>query len=809
MTLLPMVAAAGVWPALPLTGYLVFTRLQRSSELEMFPALTAVALLSVTGLALWSVLLLATAMAGVFTPAVHGLLGWAVTGIGLVMVRRSPSFRRGVQRGAPGDPATQKNLAAGSSGPAPDARQAGVATRKGASAVRPERGRAGAPAAKRKAAAKESPGPVSTEVRTGQRPESVPRESAESPASGTIWNAALAIGLILAAGLYLGFPTESIYGARDEGVYASHAIYLAHHGRLEVPYAWPADLRDTFAPYWIGFPGFYKAQDSMTAQFGHLFPVWLAQAFATLGAPGLFRLNAVFAWLALGIFFGLCRLLVGRAAAVVATLFLAFNPSQLWMARITLSEVFAQLFIWSGLLVFLQAVKARNLGLARWAGAFFGLSAFVRFDGFLVLPLLFLAHAVFTLLSAGGSQPQDSAAASSTPSAVWGAVYQTALPVCALALMYYASFSLPYFREVSQFYLRPLVEATVAGGVVLLLALLVARTSAAQRLVPLLTSHVVFGCIAALVVALAAYAYWLRPGAAVKSNLSYVWPGYYFDRTRDYGRDSLVNLARYLSPPVVWVAVAGWVFSLWGLLRRADDRWRALLLVLSAGGTFLYIWSPGTFPDHFWAIRRFVPIVVPAFVLFAAVGMQAVLVRLGRPWSPLVAAVTLVFLSVWTIQAGSLIFTFTEDAGYYRQLQELAEKLPADEWIVVVGHAEWVTPLYVAFDRKLVPLGVSTKSKAAMRNWLSQQGRLGHGAYLLFEERDETRNMALDRNHHNTPLDVSDVSVKLPSVVLTRNFTEATTDPPPKRIGNWDREIVVYQAAAPGSAPAGSPAPSE
>ena len=61
------------------------------------------------------------------------------------------------------------------------------------------------------------------------------------------WDWVLVAGFVLIAWLYLGFPTESIFLGRDEGLYANHAIYIAHHGRLDVPYPWPDSLDTIFS----------------------------------------------------------------------------------------------------------------------------------------------------------------------------------------------------------------------------------------------------------------------------------------------------------------------------------------------------------------------------------------------------------------------------------------------------------------------------------------------------------------------------------------------------------------------------------
>ena len=257
------------------------------------------------------------------------------------------------------------------------------------------------------------------------------------------WNLILVLGLIVAALLYLGFPAETILGGRDEGVYANHAIYIARHGGVDVPYPYPSELIPLFKGALhrkVILPGFNGPPPTAKVQFGHLFPVWLAQAYSTFGHHGLFRLNTVFALLSLCVFYGLCCSVIPRPYAVVATLFLALNPSQIWLTRITLSEILTQLFVWSGLLLFVQALKSDSKILARWAGIFIGFSAIVRIDSFFLLPLFILSHLTLRVVEEPTSEKKSS---------IWPAFYQTTFILFVLALGYYAVFSTPYLVRLS------------------------------------------------------------------------------------------------------------------------------------------------------------------------------------------------------------------------------------------------------------------------------------------------------------------------------------------------------------------------
>ena len=580
---------------------------------------------------------------------------------------------------------------------------------------------------------------------------------------GTAWNWVVAVGLGVAAILYLGFPTESIYGGRDEGVYANSAVYLAHHGRLAVPYPWPADLHTLFVQHSVKFPGFYQTTPTMTVQFGHLLPVWLAQAFATFGAAGLFRLNACLSLLAAASFYGVSRVVVPAPVAALATLFFAFNPSQLWMSRITLSEIPSQAFIWSGLLLLVRALHRQHRAAASWAGVLFGLAAFVRLDSTLLLPALVLAHAAWRFTTA-----DDDAAAP-----VWVALYWTALPVFAAALGYFALFSRPYLEQWA--HLNKLVVASVVAGTLLALSYFRARS----RLVPWLTASSTLTAVGVAWGALAVYAYWIRSAPNPSPQWQYVWPGYYRDATRDYSRDSLVNFGRYLSPPVVWLGIAGWFAALWQALRGRGERHLLPVLVVSLAFGLAHLTSlPGE--DHFWMIRRYLPVVIPALILWAGLGLQWILARLPAPAAPVALLLAALALALFTARADSLILTFAEDAGYFPQIERFAGTLPPDTVILARGATEWITPLYTSFDRRVVPLNLDpgAPGRQVLQAWVARQAAQGQPAYLLLEGAADLHGYQLRQ---------------LSETLVSRVFSEPTLTPLPQKTVTQQRTIRLYE----------------
>lgn len=691
MSALSQVAALGLWPALPMTGYWLYARRRGQTVDAPYPSkdsessVGAFSLQTAIGVAVWSLPLLLLAEAGVYNAAVVGLLGWLVTVAGAVLLW-------------------------------------------------PRRDR----------------------LRT-MRP------------SFTWWDGLLVAGLALTAVLYLGWPSENIIPEHDEGMYINQGIYVANHGSLHPPYPWPDTAESVFGVVGLRPPGAFKTGDSYTFYFGHLFQVWLAHAFATFGAAGIFRLNGVIALLSAGLFYALCRRLLTQPLAVIATLVLALNTSQLWLARNSLTEMITQAFIVAGLFLLLRALQDASLGDARWAGIFFGLSATVRVDSLLLVALLFGAHLAMRLVEAPGERSTR----------VWLALYTTALPAFALDLAYYALYSRPYFDEHLPLILPLCLVALAAAGV-----LLVGCTSVLDVARPWLTSRAAVVALGVLLLAMSVYAYFIRPS----TTAPIFGASTHLVGRRSYAEDSLVNLAVYLSPLVVWVGILGWYVALWNVIRHRRAPYLLPIIVVVLSFALLYLYNPTITPLHYWAIRRFLPVVMPGWVLFAGIGAAWLGARMPVRPRMVASGIGALFLIGFIARSNALIYNFAEHKGQYEQMRALAAQLPEDEVVLaLVGRRElrtWPTPLYLAFDRTVVPLNLSSEpGRRAFGAWVSTQAQSGKTSVPVIV-RGGWRAEGISRK-------------RIGQVALQRSYIEWTNTPPPKQIVVEKKVLRLYRVSVP------------
>jgi hypothetical protein len=479
--------------------------------------------------------------------------------------------------------------------------------------------------------------------------------------------AATALVLAIAVPLFAR-PSQYIVGGRDPGAYVAAMAVIARTGGIV--YADPAVLaippedvelfyRNVASPAysWSRFMGFDLERPStgrVVPQFFHLFPVFGAYLFQALGIKGALATPPVFAILGVVAVLLTLRRVLGSTPALVASVLLCVNVIQVWFARYPVSETVSQFLIFTGLLAAALWEERDADAFGVLAGIAFGLSLLVRIDS--VLVLLPVAIYVAGRLLMGTLAPRRAAA--------------LLVPLALLAVhaaAHAAVFAPKYLRDVVN---RPYWRfgALTWGTVLVALAVLAigawryrARASswlrdAGTRWLPKM---------AAALVLLAAYAYFVRPvlsawagadgtdpaastPAAIGAALAQHWrPGLLdllgFRRLAAHDAGAFLRLGWFVSP----LALAAGVLGLAALLRHW--RPRAALLVLTAlVFSLFYFYKIRVYNDYFFALRRFMPVIVPALLGFAAHALELLWAR-GR-WRRAAAAawgIALVVLYAW------------------------------------------------------------------------------------------------------------------------------------------------------------------
>ena len=193
------------------------------------------------------------------------------------------------------------------------------------------------------------------------------------------------------------------------------------------------------------------------------------------------------------------------------------------------------------------------------------------------------------------------------------------------------------------------------------------------------------------------------PGARVVAGLQ-LRQGLPVDGGRTYAEHSVQWMAWWLGVPALVLALAGAAYAAWRVGRAWRDgdplpAWTAVAVV-AVGSTVLTLYRPGITPDHPWADRRLVPVVLPAAVLLAVAAVAVATWAAGRRWPrrgpALVAALGVLVLLAPTVAATAPVAGQRTERGELAAVRTACAAFgPADSAILLDSRAanEWTQVL--------------------------------------------------------------------------------------------------------------------
>jgi hypothetical protein len=563
--------------------------------------------------------------------------------------------------------------------------------------------------------------------------------------------------VVLAGGLAFAHSAEDVLVRRDPGSYAMSASWLASHGTIHMP-SHPQLFGAPNSDLVLASQGFYQQGSHIIPQFMTGAPVLLSIGGWLAGISGVLHANAVIGAFALLAFAGLAARLVGARWAPLAVLALAFVQPELDVMRATYSEPAGQLILLGGLAIALDGFVSGELIPGLWPRRTAGtpsraaalaphLAARGLFVGGLVLGLVFVVRIdavadLFPLVPfvgwlayhrilgwkrfAGGlllglgfggfdclvlTYPYAQHVGSDLAKVGVGFVVLSLWTCAALVLARWRqrrdAGGGPWRRSEWRWRIG-LVAAVVVVGFLPLLAWI----GGVRRRLPLLAGAGVF--LIGLFFFLRPHLMTMRANPA-SGGANYVEQVQRFlrmpvDPTRSYYEQATRWLSWYLGWGTLALALIG---ACWLAYEQVAGRLRvwAPVFLVCFGSAFWVLLVPSITPDHPWADRRFVPVVLPGLVLFAIMAVVPVIAflasRSSRAWSVdssgvrpallgalqgavAALAVLIVVVPVWT-GSREVIYTKTEVGEPTLVHQVCAQLRPGDVVIAVGGRArsEW------------------------------------------------------------------------------------------------------------------------
>lgn len=571
-------------------------------------------------------------------------------------------------------------------------------------------------------------------------------------------------------------PFETIIGASDSTMYVSAGIHLARDGKLTVtdtmipllPPDLPAAIFPSVAlagsgPY-IRLPGGLLMPTlhggETTPAFFPLPSVWTAIFAAVGGETAAPAVAPIFAGLASWAVTVLAAELVGGFGAFLCAVLLIANYAVWWFGRFPMAEIIALTFLWGGFGALARgargpALTARNDGnrharaYAFSAGVLVGMAGLARTETFLFVAA---AASLFVVWQRARMRAGSFVLGFVLPFVVAAMTIATAPSHHAAYLVndvtVAASTSLaglaklrasPWFRLV----LAAPVLLAIAAGVLGRWRGVGFFRGAARALVPL--------PIAAAIVIYA------RIGGEARPLQHAGW------------------IAGYCSWPLLAVAMVGAVM-LW---RRGGGVAR-LLLTLVAIVAVVFIINPRVAPYQPWAIRRFLPVVIPAIALAAATAL-ATLQRLHRYGTVAAVVVTLVF-AVIEIRPVLAMRRKPLFADGFATVGSFADLFPEDAFVVMdssFSDLQLQVPLWLAHGRETVMV------RGGSPRWRDTVAALvasGRPTYWVANQ-NATAPSAPDLTF--SPIDDRDITVIVPA---------GSVDTPPTEAVRYLTQLRVYAA---------------
>jgi hypothetical protein len=489
-------------------------------------------------------------------------------------------------------------------------------------------------------------------------------------------------GALAFVGFNLKYSAQEIWVFRDPSTYAITGEWLAHHTSAVIHtqpdvFGTAKGLGDTSLGFGRLHPGAVQSQYPDAAPMLIAIGGWLSDAW-------LLRVAPLIGGVALLGFYALARSVVTEWWALGATALMAVSLPMINFSRAVYSEPTTMVFLLGGLaLLFLCDLQQHAGGwpLHLVTGLTFGAAELARLDGGLYL-LAVSAYGVMRLARATDRR----AAIREVAALAIGAIVVFLLGVVMtrhLSPLYWNG----HDKETVGLLVPAVVVALVGVAVVALAWGPEARRTQALAVVPTIAWGAA-GLIVLLAIVGATRPFWLvshhfvRADFTIAEEILQKAKHIKVDGTRDYAENSMTWIGWYYG---AFVVIAGVVGAAWLVLRFGRTGKPALVafLLVFLSSAVLFLYYPNIAPDQIWVMRRFLPIVIPGFVIAAAYVGHQIALR-GRPYQ-LVAGVLVLASFGFAINTSHSLARVRQAVPELAEVENVCSNLPANAALVVSG----------------------------------------------------------------------------------------------------------------------------
>lgn len=496
--------------------------------------------------------------------------------------------------------------------------------------------------------------------------------------SRQLWNGITLIVLLCWGGINMTLSSQDVVVEGDAGSYANTAAWIASRPNLDM------QVPDSFGNLPFLFGGgvdFNTMADQPSNKPGTPLYTWGNSGYQVLlgsvgrfvGVENMLILNVLFTVIGLLAVYAVARLVAHPGWAAITVFILAVSMPILYIARDTYTEPLSMALIFGGISSLVLALTAKKTLLWFFAGIMGGSAAITRIDAYIVVAAFALVAFIVLLTNIYRHKHKTGQVAAY----LGGLALPSVLGLVNL-LVLTPSYFWPRSKEV-------FLELALIG-VIYCLGTVMYGVNRRHDIMSWLDKktkpwrfEAVVLLLGAIVAFLLARPLLLSIGKAPETTYSLFAPYWH---------------VWYLGAAFLFASGIGLVMA----LKRGMQKGSVLLLaicIVVLSTALLYLYKPSISPEQVYAMRRFVPVVLPGLAIFAAVGLTIMYRAIARRvrFRYAYAALLAVFLPITPLLVSKPL-ALKQTKTQLPIVKQVCASLPKDAAVIWTGNASrnWSQP---------------------------------------------------------------------------------------------------------------------
>lgn len=488
------------------------------------------------------------------------------------------------------------------------------------------------------------------------------------------------------------FVSQSVFMTRDPALYTASAKLLTSNSTTNVKVVdlglSQSLIRNESNGMWQDLSG--PSRTNLQPQGMHLLPVLLAFFSRLFSSNLIYVLNVVFGGAALFAVYGFSRTLLRPYYALFATGLLSLTLPFIYFSRDTYTEPLAALFTFGGLALLTIAERRKHLPTWGWAGVLVGGSVLVRPDAYLTIIAMVIYIGLRILLT-----NKKERGGLVKGAAIWSIV---TFAVASLGWLDITIMSKVYYHGQGE---EIKLQLLLLGVVLVALSIIHAvnvfyKDKITTVLNRFIKNKAAFFAILFIGIFLLLS---LRPlvfkdmagpsngvGATINAQIRLGEP----PQPRTYAESTVQWLNWYMGEIMVALAIFGMALVIYLSLKK--NRHMDLLgILVIATSAMLYLIRPSITPDHIWAARRFLPVIIPGFIIYGTHMLDVLTIKAEKSGylktnnQKAVLALILSFIVVTPVLVTRPFIRVSEKPDHEAAVLQYCEKLNDKDLVVWMG----------------------------------------------------------------------------------------------------------------------------